>query len=165
MSEQAFYLDPEFWVLLSFLGFFILAGRPVSRMFAKALDSRSAQIAAELSEARRLREEAQATLVAYQKKQQESLKEAEEILAQTRAESELIARQSEIEVRQAIEKRMKMAVEKIAQAESKALQDVQGHVVDIAVSVARTIITEHLIRTGNGEIVKQAAIELERKLH
>lgn len=164
MSDP-FYLEPEFWVTLSFIGFMIMAYRPVASSISKALDSRSAQIAAELAEARRLREEAQELLAMYQKKQQEALAEAESMLSATKAEAELIAKQSKAELDQAIAKRKQVAMEKIAQAESKALQEVQNHVVDITVSVARAIITDHLVRTGNDDIVKQAASELERKLH
>ncbi len=165
MSEQAFYLDPEFWVLVSFVGFLLLAFRPLARMITRALDARSAQIAEELAEARRLREEAQAVLASYQKKQRESLKEAEEILAGAKTEAEFMSKQAEAQLKTALDKRMKLAIEKIAQAESKALQDVQNHVVDIAVSVARSIITDHLVRTGNDDMIKQVASELERKFH
>lgn len=165
MSEQAFYFEPEFWVLVAFAGFLLLAARPVCRMIAKALDARSAAIADELAQARRLREEAQAVLASFQKKQRESLQEAEIILNAAKKEAELLYTQAETQLKTTLEKRKKLALEKIAQAEHKALQDVQSHVVDIAVSVARTIITEHLMRTGNEEVVKQAAAELERKLH
>lgn len=163
--NDPFYLDPEFWITLSFIGFIVLAYRPIARAFGKALDARSSQIAAELAEAKKLREEAQELLAMYQKKQQEALAEAEGILTATKAEAEMIAKQSKAELDQSIAKRKQVAMEKIAQAESKALQEVQNHVVDITVSVARAIITDHLARTGNDDIVKQAASELERKLH
>jgi len=158
-------LSPEFWVAVAFAGFLLLAARPISRMFCKMLDARSAQIASELAEARRLREEAQDVLAACQKRQRESLQEAEAILSGAKKEAEIMVAQAETQLKTALEKRKKLAIDKIAQAESKALQEVQNHVVDIAVSVARTIIIGHLARTGDEETVKQAAAELERKLH
>ena len=166
MSEEAFYQNPEFWITVAFVTFLALAFRPLARALTKMLDARSAEIARELSEAKRLREEAQAALAVYQKKQQDSLREAEEILASTKAEADLMYKQAKVDLDKVLEKRMNAAMEKIARSESKALQDVQNHVVDIAVAVARNIITEHLARAGNDdEIIKQAAIELERKLH
>jgi F-type H+-transporting ATPase subunit b len=165
MNETAFYLEPEFWVTVSFVMFVLLAFRPVAEMIAKTLDSRSALIGEELSQARKLREEAQETLKAYQKKQQESLEEAALMLKQTQEDAKRMAAQAETELKSALEKRMKLATDKIAQAETKALQDVQNHVVDIAIAAARTIIAEHLSRGGNEELIKQAALELERKLH
>jgi F-type H+-transporting ATPase subunit b len=165
MSEQAFYLNPEFWVTVAFFLFIALIARPLARSLTKLLDARSTEIANELAEAKKLRGEAQALLEMYQKKQKESLKEAEEIIASTKAEAEALAKQSEADLKTALEKRMKLAMDKIARAEDNALKDVQNHVVDIAVAVARTIITDHLARHGSDEIVKQSAAELERKLH
>jgi len=164
--EEALYLTPQFWVSVSFAVFLLMVFRPVGRFLAKSLDTRSAQIAEELALAQRLREEAHATLAVYQKKQDESLQEAKLILAQTQEDAAHIAEQAEIDLKAALEKRMKLVMEKIAQAEVKALQDVQNHVVDIAIAAARTLIQEHLLRGGgNEELIKQAAQELERKLH
>jgi len=165
VTEEAFYLDPKFWVALSIVVFFLLAMRPIGRLLAKALDARSAQIAADLAEARRLREEAQAMLDLYKKKQQESLKEAESLLAQAKVDAAQMAEHAEAELKSALDKRMKLASERIAQSEAKALQDVQNHVVDIAIAAARTLIREHLERSGGKDLIRQAAQELERKLH
>lgn len=165
MTEEAFYLTPTFWVACSFLVFMIAIFRPVGRYIGNALDNRSALIAQELNEARRLREEAELLLASYQKKQQEALAEAQAILSQTQKDADAMGAQAELDLKAALDKRMKLAVEKINQAEHKALQDVQDHVVDIAIAAARTLIAEHLTRGGNEEIIKQAASDLERKLH
>lgn len=159
------YMDPEFWVAASFAAFILLAGRPIFRAICKVLDGRSAQIADELAQAKRLREEAQAVLASYQKKQRESLQEAEAMLSAATREAEAMYAQAEAQFKTAIEKRKKLAMDKIAQAETRALQDVQSHVVDIAISVARSVITSHLERSGNEDAVKQVAAELEQKLH
>lgn len=163
--EEPLYLDPHFWVAVSFVVFVLLAFRPLGKALISMLDNRSAQIAAELAEARRLREEAQATLDLYRKKQQESLQETQAMLAQAKQDAAAITSQAEAELRAALDKRMKLAAERIAQSEAKALQDVQSHVADIAVAAARTLIAEHLSRSGGKELIKQAASELERKLH
>ena len=101
----------------------------------------------------------------YKERQEKSLHEAEEILNSTKVNAQKMAEQAESDLKITLEKRMKLATDKIAQAEAKALQDVQNHVVDVAVAAARTIINEHLIRTGNGDIVQQAAAELSKRLH
>lgn len=162
---EAFYLSPTFWVALSFGVFVLLALRPVGRFLAKALDARSARIASELAQARRLREEAQAVLDVYRKKQQESLKEAEAMLQRAQQDAAQMAAQTEAEMKAAFDKRMKLATDRIAQSEAKVLQEVREHVVDIAIAAARTLIREHLGRSGGKELIQQAASELERKLH
>ncbi|MEI7669165.1 MAG: F0F1 ATP synthase subunit B [Pseudomonadota bacterium] len=165
MTEMPFYQDPEFWISVSFALFVFLAFKPVKKMLENLLDERSALIASELAEAKRLRAEAEATLAAYKKKQEESMREADEIIASTNNEAEKILKQAEIDASLVLEKRMKLALDKISQAENKALQEVQNHIVDISVSVARSMIIEHLKIHGDADIVKRATTELERKLN
>jgi F-type H+-transporting ATPase subunit b len=163
--EEPFYLVPTFWVAVSFVVFMILASKPLGRAFARVLDVRSAEIAAELAEAKRLREEAQATLVLYRKRQEDSLKEAEAMLAKAKQDAGQMALRAEAELKAGLDKRMKLASDRIAQSEAKALQEVQNHVVDIAIAAARALIQEHLSRSGGKELIDAAAAELERKLH
>ena len=69
--------DPTFWVMIAFVGFFaLLIYYRVPGMIGKALDARAAAIRADLDEARRLRDEAQALLADYQRKS----REAEEVM-------------------------------------------------------------------------------------
>ncbi len=158
--------DPTFWVALAFVGFVLLVRKPVGHKIAEALDKRSAKIKTELEEAVRLREEAQAVLLAYQKKQRECLQEAEEILRRTEEDAKRMAEQAEAELRTSLEKRKNLAVEKILQAEKQALQDVQNHAVDIAVAAARTIIARQMASgESSAEIIEFATDEIERKLH
>ena len=73
-----FLSTPEFWVAVSFfifLGALFYFG--VHKKVATLLDARAAQIARELEEARRLREEAEKVLADYRRKQSEAGKEAE----------------------------------------------------------------------------------------
>src|SRR3974377_2141963 len=61
--------DPEFWVFVGLLAVIaIFLKLRVPKMVAKLLDDRAGAIAHELSEARRLREEAAALLAGYQQK-------------------------------------------------------------------------------------------------
>ena len=159
--------EPKFWVALSFVLFIIAMWKPfgVFSMLAKTLDARADKIKAELDAAVALRLEAQATLEAYQKKQTEVLKEAEDILSKTRSDAEIMARAAREELKSSLEKRTRMAMEHIAQAEGKAVKDVQNHMVDIAMAASRAIIKEYAQRTGGEELVKLASAEIERKMH
>jgi F-type H+-transporting ATPase subunit b len=163
--EEVFYLTPQFWVAASFGVFVILMFRPLARIIAKALDNRSAQIASELAEAKSLREEAQEVLAVYQKKQRESLQEAEAMLAATRADAARILDKAEADLKVALEKRMKQATDKIAQAEAKAIQDVQGYVADIALIAAKELIAGYLEKSGNDGLINKALADVAAKIH
>ena len=157
--------NPTTWVGLAFLIFVALAAKPVGRALATMLDKRSERIKRELEEAVRLREEAQALLAEYQKKQQECMQEAERIIEGTKQDAKRMAQQAEEALKASLEKRLVLANEKIAQSEHKTLQDVQEHLVDIATSAARTIVQEHVASGGGDELVRLATADIERKLH
>ena len=91
-------LTPEFWVAVSF--FLFLGGLfyfGVHKKVATLLDARAAQIAKELEEARRLREEAEKVLADYRRKQSEAASEADSIIALAAKEAE-IARRRDAEI-------------------------------------------------------------------
>ena len=157
--------DPTFWVLVSFTVFFLLFGKKVWGAMTTALDARSAQIKAELDEAIRLREEAQTILARYQKKEQESLQEAERIVEQTKQDAQAMAQRAEDELKASLEKRKQLAMNKIAQAETKAMQAVQEHVVDIAANAAKMVVQEQMDKGYAEELLKLATADVERKLH
>ncbi len=84
--------EPEFWVGVGFvLVIVLLVWKGVPGMVGKMLDQRAAVIAAELDEARRLRDEAAALLADYQKRAAGAEAEAQSIVTEARAEAERFA--------------------------------------------------------------------------
>lgn len=156
---------PTFWVAVSFTIMVLLSYKKVGRAVVKGLDDRSAKIKAELDQARSLREEAELVLADYKKKQAEYVKEAENMLVKAREDANALTDMAEKELKIALDARMKQALEKIAQEEDKAIQDVRNHVVDIALAAARTIIIDHVSTLSQDELVKLAMVDIERKLH
>jgi F-type H+-transporting ATPase subunit b len=161
-----FLANAETWVGVGTLVFFaILLWKKVPALIARALDARAAGIAKELADARALREEAEALLRQYQQKQADAEKEAAAIVTEARAEAERYG----IEARQAInvqiERRAKMAQEKIAQAEAQALAEVRALAADAAVAAAERLIAERLTEPRAQELVRQALKEIPGKLN
>jgi len=112
------------------------------------IDQRQARIKAELEEARRLREEAQALLVEYQRKRHDADREAEAIIATANAEAERLAAEGKTRLEDFVARRTKMAETKIAQAEAQALADVRSSAADAAVAAAEKILST----TAKGKI-------------
>lgn len=165
MELESLLNNPAVWVAISTVLFVAGIYRPLGRFIGTALDKRSARIRSELDEAQKLREEAEAVLHSYQQKQQEALAEADAILQHARREAEQLAARAEVELKESIETRRKQAVEKIAQAEAKAVQDVKGHVVDIAISAARSLILQHVEKGSADALINLAIADIERKVH
>lgn len=157
--------DPKFWVAIAFFGFIAAVAKPVGRMIAKGLDGRAARISQQLEDASKLRAEAEAILAQYKARQQQVMQEAEDILAATRAEADRLRLDAETALKASLENRARLAQERIALAEAKALSDVKNHVVDLAMGAARHIIMQHMEKDAAEELIRISIAEVERKLH
>ena len=156
--------DPEFWVLLAVVVFVIGVWKPARRAILGALDARAARIRDELDAARRLREEAQQALAAYQKQEREAAAEAAAILAHARAEAERVAAQAARNLEEALERRRRLAEERIAQEEAKALAEIRAVTVDVAISAARQVIVTELDEARGGALIDAAIVALPQQL-
>jgi F-type H+-transporting ATPase subunit b len=165
MEHESLLTDPRTWVTAAFLTFVLLAYKKIAALIANGLDNRTARIKAELDEARRLREEAEAVLAEYKQKQAEYLKEAEQMLESAKNDAQQLRAYAEAELKASLDARMKQAVERIAQEEASAINDVRDHVVDIALAAARNIISDQVGTMSQEELIKLALADIERKVH
>jgi F-type H+-transporting ATPase subunit b len=142
-------IEAEAWVAVAFVLFLgILVYLGAHRRVIDGIDQRQARIKAELAEARRLRDEAQALLVEYQRKRHDADREAEAIIASANAEAERLAAEGKTRLEDFVARRTKMAETKIAQAEAQALADVRSSAADAAVAAAEKILST----TAKGKI-------------
>ena len=151
------FADPEFWVLVAAVIFVAGVWKPARNALLGALDGRAVRIGAELDEARKLREEAEQLLAQYQQREREAAAEAAAIVAHARDEAERIAAQSARDLDDALVRRQRLAEERIAQAESKAVDEIRAVAVDIAIGAAREVIAAQ-IDEERGAVLLDAAI-------
>jgi F-type H+-transporting ATPase subunit b len=157
--------DPTFWVLIAFLIFFGLVGKKAYAAATAGLDTRAQRIKQEIDEAQRLREEAQALLANFQRRQREAVKEAEAIVAHAREEAELLRKDSGAALQTALRRREEVAMEKIAQAEAAAVTQVRDLTVDLALAATRAVLAQHLEGKRGDALVDAAIKELPGKLN
>lgn len=157
--------DPAFWVGLSFILFVSLIFKPVGRIILAALDDRAVKIQSELDEAIRLKEEAQALLSSYQRKQKEVTQNAKDIIAHAEAETKRIAKQAEKDLEDSLNKRIEVSMQKIAAYEASILQDVRNNAVDIAISTVRSLVAESISKDVAEDLISKAMADLDKKLH
>ena len=151
-----FELDAEFWVAVAFVAFLgVLIYFGAHKMMVNYIDQRRDRIKAELDEALRLKEEAQALLAQYQRKQREAIEEAAAIIAGATAEAERMMAEAKAKMEEFIGRRSKMAETKIAQAEAQALADVRAAAAEAAVSAAQTILTQ----TVKGDVADRLIVK------
>jgi F-type H+-transporting ATPase subunit b len=136
--------DATFWVALAFVIFVGLTYKKGWVLVTTALDQRGARIGQELSEAQRLREDAQAVLAECQQRLHDAEAEAEKIIAHAREESDRIRDRAESDVQNTVKRREAQAVDRIAQAEAQAIAEVRNVAVDLAISTSRQLLVERL---------------------
>ncbi len=90
-TYEHFWLDPKFWVAVSFVLFFLLVGRMLWPRLTGMLDARAERVREELAEAAKLREEAEALRRQAEADRLAAQREAEELLARARAEAQRVA--------------------------------------------------------------------------
>lgn len=158
--------EGETWVALGFV--IILAAfvwLRVPKMVAKMLDDRAGVIANELSEAKRLREEAAALLAGYVQKAAQAESEAAKIVADAKEEAERFAKETRAQLRQQIERRAQMAQEKIKQAETAAIDEIRALAADKAAAAAEKLIAARLDDGRADKLVQDSIKELPEKLN
>ena len=158
------FADPEFWVLLAVVIFAAAVWKPLRAAVIGSLDARAARISAELDEAKKLRDEAEQLLAEYQQKEREAAAEAELIIAHAREEAERIAVQAARNLEQALARRQLLAEERIAQAESKALEEIRAVAVDAAIAAAREVIMAEIDEARGAALLDAAIAALPQQL-
>ena len=156
--------DPEFWVLVAGLIFVAAVWKPARRVLIGTLDERAARIRTDLDDARRLRDEAGQLLAEYQKKEREAAVEAQAIIDRAQEEALRIAAQSAQDLEQALVRRTRLAEERIAQAEKKALDEIRAVAVDVALAAAREVILSQLDEERGGAMLDAAIAALPQRL-
>lgn len=156
---------PEFWVAIGFILFVLAVAKPAYRAAVGGLDTRTERIRTSLDDATRLREEAQHLLAEYQRKQRDAAKEIDELLASARAEAERATENGKAALDASVKRREQLAVDKIAQAETDALQAVRNAAVDVAIAATRRLLSSKMDSAGNAALIDNAIAELPQKLH
>lgn len=159
-------MSAEFWVAVAFFMFVgLLVYMKVPGLIAESLDQRADSIRKELDEARRLREEAQDLLADYQRKQRQADEEAKAIVQQAEREALSLKEQSEKALKESIDRRSRLAEEKIARAEAQALAEVRGAVVEAATAAAERVLASRVNSDAASSLLDQSIRDLRGKLN
>jgi len=164
-GEHGFFANPELWVLVSFLIFVTLFGKKLAGAVIGALDSRAAQVRAELAEAHKLRAEAEALLTEAKKAQAEAQAEAKLVLERAQVEATRIAEAAAIDAKAAAARRERMALDRISAAEKAAVADIRNLAADIATKTASDVIAAGLTAEAGAPLIDEAIASLPKILN
>ena len=157
--------NPVFWVGVSFailIAFALKQG--VMGALTKSLDDRANGIRDEIAEARRLRTEAQALLDDSKRKYAAANDEAAAIVANAKLEAEAFAVETRLQLSESVERRTKLAHDKIARAEAQAIAEVRSTSVELAVAAAEHLMAGKANTTGAG-LIDQGIRDIKGRLN
>jgi F-type H+-transporting ATPase subunit b len=158
--------NTNFVVLLAFLIFIgVLTYLKVPGKLAGMLDARAAAIRSDLDEARALREEAQAVLASYERKQKEVKDQAERIIEHAKAEATAAAEAAKADLKSSIKRRLAAAEDQIASAEAAAVKQVRDRAIQIAVAAAGDLMTTNMSAADANALIDDAIQTVGDKLH
>lgn len=156
--------DATFFAFVAFAIFFIvLIWLGVPGMVLTALDARGQAIAKELHDARRLREEAEQLLAAYQAKRAAAEAEAKAIVATAREQAAAVAEETRAGMMAAMARRERQGEERIAAAGAKAAAEVRAAAAEAAIAAAEALLRARLSEAGQAKLVKDGVAEMARK--
>ena len=155
----------EIWVTIGMAILFgILIWAKVPGMAMKALDARGIKIQAELDEALRLRQEAQALLADIKVQREAAEKVAAEMIANAEADSERLRAEAAAKLDEQIQRRQQMAERKIASAELQAAAEVKAAAADLATQIAEQVLKARLNGLKSDPLIDRAVASIGDRL-
>lgn len=158
--------NTDFVVLLGFLAFIaVIFYFKVPAMLGGLLDKRATDIRDEINEAKALREEAQALLASYERKQKEVQEQADRIVASAKKDAALAADQAQEDLKASIARRVAAAQDQLASAEASAIKEVRDTAVNVAIAAANDVIAKQMTAKNATSLIDDAIGEVTAKLH
>ncbi|MEJ5082887.1 MULTISPECIES: F0F1 ATP synthase subunit B [unclassified Ochrobactrum] len=159
-------MDSTFWAFIALLLFIaLIVYLKVPGMIGRSLDERAENIKKELEEARTLREEAQQLLAEYHRKRKEAEKEAGDIVAAAEREAKALLEDAKQATEEYVIRRNKLAEQKIATAETDAINAVRASAVDLAIAAAGKIVADKVDAKVANTLFKDALGQVKTNLN
>ena len=159
-------VNTDFVVLVAFLIFIgILLYFKVPGAIAGMLDKRADSIKSELNEARALREEAQALLASYERKQKEVQAQADRIVAAAKEEATNAATAAKADIAASITRRLAAAEDQISGAEAAAIKEVRDQAVTVAIAVAKDVLAQQMDAKAAGALIDSSIDTVAELMH
>ena len=164
VEPTAWLMTPTQWVALSMIAVLIvmLGWAKVHKAVARALDSKIDQIRKQLAEAESLRTEAEALRAEYEAKAKGLEKERKAMLDRAAREADEIVAKAGTDAAALVERRQRMAEDKIAAEERSAIDQLRSVAARAATRAAAKLIAERHDAKTDARLIDQAIAEVGR---
>ena len=150
-------LNPGGWVAVAILVVFaLLIWKKVPSAIGRALDSKIALIRDQLAEAESLRKEAEALKAEYEAKAASADKDRQALLERARHEADEIVAKAKTDAEQLIDRRTRMAEDKIVAEQRSAVEQLRAAAAEAAAKAAANLIAERHDAGNDSRLVDDA---------
>lgn len=137
-------LDVGGWALISFLIFVGAAAKPLKKLILEALQSKSAQISKDLTEAEAMKVEAASLLEKAKRRELEAQEEAADILDHAEKEAIRTREQALSDIALFVKNQKTHLEDRLKQLELNAVKEIHDYMVEIAVETAHDVVQKTL---------------------
>ena len=156
--------DPQIWVAVSFLLFFIIFGSLLWKKFSNFLDNKINNISEEILVASNLHQEAKNLLAEEKKKLQGLDSEISIIIEEGKLKAQNLYNESKEKINKEIMKLEKSAKEKIKYLENEAVIEIQNKISKHSIKLTEKFLEETLSKEDHSEMISNSINELEKTL-
>jgi F-type H+-transporting ATPase subunit b len=142
-----------FWLVIFFVALYVIIARMAIPRLGGIIEARSQRIDGDMAEAKRLRDQSDAALAAYEKSLADARARAQALASETRDKLNAEADKTRKKLETELNARLAKAEETIAATKTTAMANVQGIAIDTA-----SAIVERLIGTAPAGSAVQAAV-------
>ncbi len=153
--------DPQVWVAVSFLLFFIFFGSFIWKKFSFFLDNKINDISEEILTASKLHHEAKNLLSEEMKKFQGLESEINNIIEEGKLKAQNLYNESKEKANKEIEKLEKSSLEKIIFLENQAIKEIQNDISQNAIRLTESFLEKTLNNENHSEIINNSIKELD----
>jgi F-type H+-transporting ATPase subunit b len=158
------FLDPRFWLTISFSIFTILLIKYVLPKILVALDNKSKQIADSIEQAKQMKEKAEQLLLEAKKYHEESLVYCQKLIHDAKEEADKLLSDSKKELAGELLKKTNLAKERIKQEEEKTVREIKSNIIASAIKII-TNKSNNLSVESSSAIAKKAAADISKMIH
>ncbi len=133
----------EFWVFVAFLLFLGAFGKKAYMFLVQTLDDHRKKVADQINDAQRLYDEAQSLLDTYQKKHDEAVKQAEQIIAFAEEEARQFKKATLADFERYMASKEKALEERLAVEQAEAASQLREQALQDAVKIIEQYLSEN----------------------
>ena len=149
-------LDPQIWVAISFIIFFLVFGKIIWTKLSFFLDNKINLINVEIKEANNLHKEALSLLTEEKKKAQDLENQIKKIMDEGKMQANELVEENKLKINSEIENLERSCNEKIKLMEEEILNELKSKVLDKALNQSVISLQNNLSRNNQNDIIKDS---------